>query len=326
MRYDLAVFFLVIFFVLEADSTSNKEYNWLRFNYLETEKSSTKAVNRKKAELGKMLFFDKNLSADSTVSCETCHQPNLYFTDGVSLSTLGVSGKKLKRHTPSVINMAFHNGFFWDGGAKNLESLILGPLTDEDEMGMNLKVLEANLNEDLNYQKKFNLAFGIDTIRIAHLQKALAAYMGTLQMSGTKFDQFLIGESELTSTEIKGFNLFVDKKCISCHQLPMMSDFSYHNTGLDSVYSEAFERLAMGRFRITRDSSLIGAFKTPSLKFVSNTAPYMHDGRFENLMGVLNHYSGDLYDNPYLDRKLDPQGINMSTEEKKAIIEFLQIL
>lgn len=271
--------------------------------------------------LGKELFFDSNLSKDSTISCSHCHQIQYGFGENVSLSTIGVSKKKLLRNSPALINIAWASGWFWDGGAKNIESLIFGPLTHEDEMGADLKKLVSDLNENENYKLKFQNAFGIDKIYSAHLARALAQYVRTLISNKSNYDLFLEGKYQFNEVENKGYQIY-KINCSSCHKEPFFTDFGYHNNGLDTVFSDTLEGVYKGRGRITRVAKDIGKYKTPTLRNLFATAPYMHDGRFETIYEVLEHYEYNIQHSKTLDSLLE-KNIVLTHSEKEELITFL---
>lgn len=286
-------------------------------------------------ELGKKLFYDPRLSSDNQVSCATCHQPAKAFSDGLVLSDRGVSKKALLRHVPQLTNVGWYEGFFWDGGAKNLESMVFGPLTHPDEMGQDLTEMIFELSSDPSYPVMFKRAFGQDTIRSAYVARALAQYMRTIISADSRYDRYIRGEGgDLSPVEQRGMQL-VQQKCAACHAFEpgvtdYFTDFGYHNTGLNTRYPEGEEGLWKGRFRITFDSAQIGAYKTPTLRNLPQSAPYMHDGRFNTLMQVLDHYEYGVRQSPYLDKILQPTrgqtGIPMTSSEKEAILAFLHSL
>jgi len=281
--------------------------------------------------LGRMLFYDPILSGNNQVSCASCHQPDKAFADGKALSTAGVSGRPLQRNTPALINLAWMEGLFWDGGAKNLESLVFGPLTHPDEMGQNLKELTSELQRHATYPRLFRQAFGSDSITSANIARALAQFQRTLISANSRYDKHVRGESgeKLTLSELQGMALF-RRHCAACHATDSFTDQAYHNNGLDSVFSTAAEGLAYGRGRITRRQQDVGKYKTPTLRNVALTAPYMHDGRFATLDQVLEHYRSGVMKSATLDAALkqaDGQpGIPISSAEKEKIILFLNTL
>ena len=283
-------------------------------------------------QLGKILFHDPSLSSNRKVSCATCHQQELGFGDGLELSNLGVSGEMLLRHSPALINLAWvTNGLFWDGGAKNLESLAFGPLTHADEMGMSLSGLELRLTENANYPPLFEAAFS-DGITAQNVAKALAQFQRTLISSNSIYDHFLKNKSEgvLTESQLKGLEL-VKKHCGACHKGELFTDNLFHNNGLDSDFSDlSHEMIFLGRHRVTFLEKDVGAFKTPTLRNVAVTAPFMHDGRFQSLEEVLDHYRFRVRWSPYISPLLLQNsvkaGLPISDKEKKEILEFLQAL
>ncbi|SEK19407.1 cytochrome-c peroxidase [Parapedobacter koreensis] len=283
--------------------------------------------------LGRKLFYDGLLSANGKVSCATCHRQELAFSDGVAIAAHGVSGKPLERHAPALFNLAWHDtGLFWDGGSKNLESQAFGPLTHVDEMGMDLGLLEARLREDATYPSLFGEAF-TDGVTAANVAKALAQFQRTLVSGNSHYDRYILndtGTSALSEKELHGLSL-VRQKCGGCHSGELFTDNGYHNNGIDDDFSDgSHEWIHRGRYRITLNPMDLGAFKTPSLRNVMVSAPYMHDGRFATIGGVLDHYAKGIRDTEVTDRLLyqngDGPGIPMTGEERTAIIAFLHTL
>ncbi len=279
-------------------------------------------------EFGRKLFYDVRLSGNNRISCASCHKQELAFSDGISLTNIGVSGNTLHRHSPALINMAWsNNGLFWDGGSTNLESQAFAPITNEDEMNQDLIVLEKELKQVPEYiilcRKVFN-----DTIKAAYIAKALAQFQRTLISSNSKYDKYIRHENNivLTSTELLGLSL-VKTKCQPCHSTDLFTDDQYHNNGIDSDFSNnSFDNLFLGRFRITNNTDDIGKYKTPTLRNIMLTAPYMHDGRFANIETALDHYSSSVKISATTDAALLPGGIPLTAMEKQAIITFLHTL
>ncbi len=279
-------------------------------------------------QLGRQLFYDPILSRAGTISCATCHQQERAFTDGVSLSMMGHSRKPLTRHSPSLVNMVWSQEFFWDGGAKDLESQAFSPLTHPDEMAMNLDTMVNRLNNHPVYRSKFNQAFEIDSISSAYVVRALAQFQRTIISSGAKYDQWKRGETSLTELESSGLQIF-ESKCAPCHPPPLFTDHSFHNNGLDSTFSADKEGIYLGRRRITHKEEDLGKFKTPTLRNIMLTHPYMHDGRFRHIDKVLDHYEFGVKSSPTLDSILTSDGsigINFDGDERQALIAFLQTL
>lgn len=280
--------------------------------------------------LGRMLFYDPVLSKTGTVSCATCHQQEKAFTDGKALTTAGVSGKPLLRHVPSLVNLAWMPGLFWDGGAKDLESLSFGPLTHPDEMGQDLKALAQKLQQHSQYPQLFKKAFGTDSVTSAAITRALAQFQRTLISANSRYDKYVRHETggDLSELELEGLTLF-QEHCSSCHATGFFTDNSYHNNGLDSSFSPDHEALAYGRGRISGTPEDVGKYKTPTLRNIALTAPYMHDGRFQTLEEVLEHYSAGVVYSASLAPELQQQGrlgIPLSPSEKAKLIAFLQTL
>lgn len=280
--------------------------------------------------LGRLLFYDKRLSGNNQLSCASCHQQQLAFSDGVALNNSGVSKQQLHRHTPTVFNLLWSNtGLFWDGGSTNLESQAFGPLTSLDEMAQNLYELEAELKAVPKYRELFDQAFG-NGITSANVAKALAQFQRTLISAGSRYDKFKRNEgTTLTELELQGLKL-VEEKCKSCHQGELFTDNKFHNNGIDGSFTNDLEGLYQGRFRVTFNPKDMGAFKTPTLRNVMLTAPYMHDGRFATIDDVLAHYSSGIKSSTTVDQLLFQNngqlGIPLSSNQKEAIKAFLNAL
>ncbi|MBX0333108.1 cytochrome-c peroxidase [Pontibacter sp. HSC-14F20] len=280
--------------------------------------------------LGRMLFYDPGLSANGQVSCASCHQQDKAFSDGQALSKAGVSGKPLLRHAPTLVNLAWMDGMFWDGGAKNLEAVSMGPLTHADEMGQNLNSLLLYLRQHRHYPAQFEKAFDTDSITSPLVLRALAQFQRTLISANSRYDRYVRKEpgGKLSSLELQGMALF-RRHCDSCHATDFFTDNRYHNNGLDSDFPEDHEQLAYGRGRITGIAQDIGRYKTPSLRNIALTAPYMHDGRFGTLQEVLQHYSSGIKSYATLAPQLQQNGstgIALSLQEQQQLIAFLHTL
>ena len=282
-------------------------------------------------ELGRKLFYDVRLSGSNGISCASCHRQELAFTDGIALSPIGESGKALHRHAPALFNLAWaRTGLFWDGGSKNLESQAFGPLTSPDEMHQDLLLLEAELKQVPEYVKQFRFVFGGE-ITSADVVKALAQFQRTLISGGSRYDQYKRVEpgGVLTEQELLGMSL-VNAKCKGCHSGELFTDGGYHNNGIDAFFSDELEGIYQGRFRVTFNMGDMGKFKTPSLRNVLFTAPYMHDGRFTTIDDVLDHYQHGLKvsatTDPLLFQDNGRAGIPMTITERTAIKAFLATL
>ncbi|AKP49919.1 cytochrome-c peroxidase [Cyclobacterium amurskyense] len=283
-------------------------------------------LSKEGVELGKTLFFDPGLSANGKVSCAGCHLPEKAFSDGLALTNIGVSGLALHRNSPALFNLAWHDGLFWEGGANDLESMVFGPLTHPDEMAADLNKVLQYLNSHETYPQQFQEAFPTDSITSAAVARSLAQFMRTLISDDSKYDQWKREEASLTSEELKGYEVYKEH-CSSCHKEGLFTDLSYHNNGLDSSYPDPpeLEGLYQGRYRITYKDEDMGAYKTASLRNLSFTAPYMHDGRFTNLEEVLDHYESGIKTNGTLAPQLE-NGIVLNAAERTQLLAFINSL
>jgi len=283
--------------------------------------------------LGRILFYDNKLSGNNKISCASCHLPEKAFSDGVALSNIGVSGKPLHRNAPALINMAWMNkGLFWDGGSTNLESQAFAPLSSPDEMSQNLIELVEELKADPVYPKLFQKAFQheISSVLIA---KALAQFQRSFVSANSRYDRFKRKQPgiSLSPLEVEGLQL-VQQHCQGCHTGELFTDNDYRNNGLDADFSnDQFEGVFQGRFRISYSPADLGKFKTPTLRNILLTAPYMHDGRFNTLTEVLDHYSDGVKisatTDPLVMRKSgNTAGIPLSNADKQKILAFLVAL
>jgi cytochrome c peroxidase len=234
-----------------------------------------------KISLGKQLFFDPRLSGDDRMSCATCHVPEKAFTDGFKTAK-GAAGRSLKRNTQSLLNVGLYSVYFWDGRAGSLEQQALVPIAAADEMNQDLNELVRELSAVPAYVKQFQSAFGTGVTKDG-IAKALAAFERTLVTRNSPFDRFLAGDKSALSEQAReGWRLFRDAGCIRCHSGPAFSDNKFYRLGVG--YRDP------GRGGITGDKQQLYAFRTPSLRDVARTAPYMHDGSFETLAQVVEFY------------------------------------
>jgi len=272
-------------------------------------------------ELGRKLFFDNRLSRGNTVSCGSCHQPFSAFAQLDHPVSHGVEDRLGTRNSPGLFNLAWHTSFFWDGGVNHIENQPIAPIQNPLEMDETLENIIAKLNEDADYRNRFRKVYGSDTINSQRIFKAITQFMAALVSSNSKYDKYTRGESggTLTSEEVRGLSVFTGK-CASCHTPPLFSDFSYRNNGL--MPSGAKDS---GRAHITGDPADLYKFKVPSLRNLKYTMPYMHDGRFNTLEKVLDHYATGIHASPTLDTKLSA-GIQLTAQERADLIAFLNTL
>src|SRR5690606_21833679 len=253
--------------------------------------------NRKKLriELGEKLFNERILSLDSSISCASCHKPEFAFADTVAFS-VGINGKLTSRNTPSVLNMKNRPYYFWDGRAASLEEQALMPISIPDEMGLPIEEAVARLNQSPEYIRLFKKAFGSKPTA-KNLGAAFSAYEQTLETVNSRFDDWANNLDTLTAQEERGRQLFIGKaKCFDCHSMEDFTDDDFKNIGL----FDGMDLNDPGRFAITGDSSDLGKFKTPGLRNIAVTAPYMHNGMFQTLDQVMAYYNvtGHFVDNP----------------------------
>ena len=263
-----------------------------------------------KIDLGRLLFFDARLSANDSVACVTCHVPEKAFTDNSRVST-GINGRQGTRNAPTVINRIAGSEQFRDGRAATLEEQAKGPLISPIEMGM--PDYEAVINKVKNiagYRVLFERAFDREPT-IDDLARAIASFERTIVSGNSRWDQYLAGDvAALTEAEIRGLVIFQSKgRCTQCHSGWNFTDEKYHNIGIDWDLPEPDK----GRFNVTNNENDNGAFRTPTLREVAHTGPYMHDGRFNTLEQVVDYYSSGVIANPYLDVEL--RRSNLSLEE-----------
>lgn len=282
------------------------------------------AVTKEGFELGRMLFYDPILSVDSTVSCSTCHKQATGFADPTHQINHGVGNRFGKRNSPGIVNMAFRNNFFFDGGVTHLDFVPINAITAEAEMDNTLENVIAKLTSHDGYREAFDRAFPGEQIDSKHLLQALSQFTVMMVSDQSKFDEVLKNTgTTFTVSEASGYAIF-QSKCESCHAGVLLTDDDFHNNGLDESFSND-----AGRSIITNNIADVGKFRVPSLRNVAVTPPYMHDGRFNTLLDVLNHYSDGVQDSPTLDpllKQSDVLGISLSYQEKLDLIKFLETL
>ena len=271
-----------------------------------------------KVELGKQLYFDPRLSRDSTVSCATCHAPDKGWSNGERFAT-GVRGQTGNRSAPSVMNAAYYALQFWDGRAQQLEGQALGPIQNPIEMDMTLPEVIERLNAIAGYKKQFQEVFGTD-VTSDGIAKAIACFERTVLSGDAPYDAFLAGDSTaLSEGAERGRLLFFGKaQCSACHVGPNLSDGGFHNIGVGMDQEKPDE----GRSAISTLVGDRGSFKTPSLRDIARTAPYMHDGSLATLEDVVEHYNKGGVVNPQLDEGIFP--LNLSDQEKADLVTFMK--
>lgn len=320
MRY-LFVCFILVSIVISCKKDLIE--NTFVFNYSSSFPTPVYNVNEhdfsyNKFNLGRTLFYDKILSVDSTISCSSCHEQPHAFAGHSGAFSEGVNGQIGNRNSPSIANAAWIPKFMWDGGINHIEVMPIGPITNPIEMHETIENVLIKLKRSTKYQTLFKKAFGNETITDQKMLQGLSAFMAMIVSDQSKYDKVMRGETSFSSTEQTGFDLF-NQKCSSCHSGPLFTDYSFKNNGLDQSFSD------IGRGLITQNVLDNGKFKTPSLRNVELTYPYMHDGRFYNLTQVLDHYSNGIQQSSTLDPSLQ-NGIPLTSSEKTALIAFLKTL
>jgi cytochrome c peroxidase len=279
--------------------------------------------------LGKRLYFDKSLSIDNSVSCATCHDPNHGFAYAGDVST-GVGGKKGTRNSPTIINAAYYTTQFWDGRENTLEKQAEGPVQNPAEMAHRLAGVVARLTSDASYVTAFEHAYGSGPVTFEKVEKSIAAYERRVVAGDSPFDRWYFGghQHAVDGSVKRGFEVFrrTDKgNCTSCHVIAqhyaLFTDNQFHNIGV-GVRSGAPTDL--GRYEVTHADRDRGAFKTPSLRNIAETAPYMHDGSLDTLVQVIDFHAAGGNANPWLDSKMSM--VHLSTREKADLVAFLESL
>ena len=268
--------------------------------------------------LGRRLFLDPVLSIDRSVACASCHRPELRFSDGSPVAR-GVGGRHGARNTPSLLNAGRQPFFFWDGRETVLERQVLMPITNPLEMDLPVELALQRLGGEERYREDFERTFR-DGVTLANLASCLAAYVRTIRTSDSPVDRFIAGDDTALSPEARrGYELFRGKaSCSGCHEEPDFTDHGFHNTGVSWGSSDK------GRQAVTDDAGDCGKFRTPTLRDVAGTAPYMHDGSKQTLDETLEFYNQGGVSNPCLDLRVRP--LNLSRSELSDLKSFLQSL
>ncbi len=276
---------------------------------------------QQRTELGKKLFFDPRLSGSDWISCASCHNPGLGWSDGLPRA-IGHGMGALKRSTPTIVNVGFNNLQMWDGRFASLEQQALGPIQDKGEMNQDLGELVKELSAIEGYRLSFDEAYPGEGISGPTIGKALAAFERTVLCSESPFDRWRKGEKNaISESASRGFALFEGKaNCTACHQGFNFTDNGFHNIGLKPAKDEN----DLGRFAVKKVTVNMGAFKTPTLRDVALTAPFMHNGLYRTLEEVVEHYDrgGDVTDN--LSPNMAP--LNLNAQEKADLVAFMRTL
>jgi cytochrome c peroxidase len=274
-----------------------------------------------KVELGRYLYYDRRLSADETVSCASCHDPQFAFTDGSAVST-GIRRQKGNRSAPTIINRAYALAQFWDGRAATLEEQAKGPMANPIEMGNTHEAIAARLGKIAGYRPLFAKVFGSDEIDIDRVAMAIACFERTVLSGNSPYDRYKRGNKhDLTPAQVRGMSVFFDKaKCDKCHEGANFTLNAYANIGVGSDKPDP----DVGRYAVTKNPRDWGGFKTPTLREIARTAPYMHDGSLKTLEEVVDYYDKGGIKNKNLDESIKP--LHLTEIEKKDLVAFLRAL
>ncbi|MCS7073718.1 MAG: cytochrome-c peroxidase [Bacteroidia bacterium] len=276
-------------------------------------------VTADRVALGKKLFHEKLLSRDSSISCATCHKPELAFSDGLTRS-FGIDGNVVTRNSPNLTNVLWATSLFWDGGSISLEHQAIAPIQNPLEMDFTVQGGVERIKTIPEYVELFRKAYNRDVDSFG-LVRAIAAYQRTFISSKSKYDKYLAGDlTALNESEERGRQLFFGEKaeCFHCHTGILFTDNSFQNNGLYTIYPDS------GRYRITGKTSDIGKFRVPTLRNVAVTAPFMHDGSIPTLEAVIDHYASGGKGHPNQSPLVRP--FNLTAQEKQDLVNFLKAL
>lgn len=278
------------------------------------------ALTAEKISLGRRLFFDRRLSNSGKLSCAGCHDPSRSFSSAAK-GVSEVDAALVRRDIPAIFNRAWGESFFWDGRVTTLEEQVIQPILNPRELGMTPDRVLA-LVRSADYRSRFVEAFGVEP-QLPHVARALATYVRTIVSGDSPYDRFVAGASSALSEEARrGLVLFNSKGgCTGCHRGPNFTDEQFHNTGVAWRTGTLTDE---GRARVTHRDEDRGAFKTPTLRQVALTAPYMHDGSFQTLEDVIDHYDSGGVRAPGLDPRI--HALKLQGAEKRDLAAFLRAL
>ena len=278
-------------------------------------------LNADRIAIGRRLFFDPILSDDRSMSCSTCHDPARAFSDSQAIA-IGVYGRTGTRNVPAIVNRGYGASFFWDGRAASLEAQVLQPIDNPLELGAGRNEAMARVAAVESYRREFALVFG-HRPNAADASRALASYVRSIVSGGSRYDEYAFGRLDaLTAEERDGLRIFRGRgNCSACHIGPTFSDERFHNTGVAWKNGTLADE---GRFAVTQMAADRGAFKTPTLREIARTPPYMHDGSLPTLTEVIAFYDQGARPNPALDGDIRPLGL--SEAERRALETFLRSL
>lgn len=311
--------------VIESYSYTPTSYELkIPFGFPQPKIPSDNPMTEEGVELGKKLFYDPILSSNNTHSCASCHFQINGFSDPNQFS-IGVNGLAGDKNASALINLAWNTFNFWDGRVISLEEQALDPITNELELHSSWTEVVNRIKEDNTYRELFMMAFNTSNFDSSHVVKAIAQFERTLISGNSKFDKFVRNEVNLEVSELRGLEIFNSEKgdCFHCHSYPLFTSNDFHNNGLDPEIT-----MDNGRMDATNDPFDKGKFKSPSIRNVELTAPYMHDGRFNSLEEVIEHYNFGGHNSLTIDplmKKVD-FGLGLNNQDKIDLINFLKTL
>ncbi len=312
------LYFFLFFLLISFDKN---EYFYIKIpaGFPELSIPEDNLLSEDKIKLGKKLFFEKLLSRDSSISCASCHQPKLAFSDGLK-TAIGIKNRLTTRNTPSLTNIAYNKNFLRDGVNPSLEAQVIVPIHEKNEFDFHILLATERLKKNPKYVEQFEKVFG--TLPSPNLiSKAIASYERTLISGNSKFDMYHFQNKKniLSQSELNGKNLFFNKLyCTDCHNGFNFSNGQIVNNGLYENYND------VGKMRLTLNQEDNGCFKVPTLRNIEVTAPYMHDGSLETLSDVIDHYSDGGHRN--INKHFSVKPFKISNTEKENLISFLKTL
>lgn len=319
MKKSLFIFFLLAFVACKEDDTT-PELNFVKPAHFPEPvyKFENNKVTREGFELGRLLFYDGDLSRDGSFSCGSCHQQSAAFTHHGHDVSHGIDDRIGSRNAPPIMNLAWGKTFFWDGGVHDLDLFAIAPIENPLEMDEKFINVVEKLKKKAKYPPLFQKAFGSEEVTGPKILKALSQFQLMLVSAESRYDKFRLGDATALSTDEKAGLELVKTKCGNCHSGELFTDDSFRNNGIQHFGDQ-------GRYRITLQDEDLYKFKVPSLRNLQYTAPYMHDGRFLTLDAVIEHYRKGVKQSANLDPSV-ANGILMTDDEKAKILAFLGAL
>ena len=312
----LAFCVILTAFKLGDDLLFKVPNNWPKPNY----NFAQNPLSANKIELGRALFYEPMLSRNNTISCASCHSQYNAFTHVDHDLSHGIDDKIGTRNSPALVNLAWHKLFMWDGAINHLDVQALAPINHPSEMDEKLENVVIKLQKSKIYPGLYKKAFGDSLITGEHTLKAISQFMLTLVSANSKYDSVMLKKTTFTAQEKNGYNLF-KKNCASCHVEPLFTNLEFENNGLNLDK----ELNDIGRMKVTKNSKDSLKFKVPTLRNIEFSYPYMHDGRFNRLIEVLNHYTSKINSSKTLAKQLQSPLV-LTSNEKVDLIAFLLTL